>query len=193
MDYVRRIAKKVGPLKSIAPISDSDIVGVAERMPLRKPAMRGVSLPIPLVSQENNRFCAVATAKMILEYFGISGLTQERIADAIGTNSVGTDPGMEGLDDLLGAQWSTDLQRNPTFDQTSTYLNNFLPGKSGIREHARLLRGWREYIYINPDNGRPSFKMQFYLINDPYPTGAGQYILESVSKPITNHRLKNTA
>ena len=188
VDNIGLVLKKQS--RELAPLGRDDIIRRGKQTPVesRKPAIRGVSLPITLTAQENDHFCAVATGKMMLEYIGSSGFTQSEIAEAFGTSFAGTDNQgmMAGLAALTGGRWSLGEQTNPTFEQASRYLMNFLPGKSGIREHARLLRGWREYIYIDPNNGRPSFTMSFYLVNDPYPTNAGQYVMEAANKPITN-------
>ena len=152
----------------------------------RKPAMRGITLPIQLIGQDTPVYCAVATGKMILDYIGHPELTQSAIAQAFRTGPSGTtnDNMIAGLAALTAGRWSASVDGDPTADKTAKYLAGFLPGKSGIPGHARLLRGWREYTYINPSSGRPFLTTSFYLVNDPYPTKFGQYAMEAVNKPI---------
>jgi hypothetical protein len=89
-----------------------------------------------------------------------------------------------GLKKLTAGRWSANLDTEPTSDKTAQYLAGFLPAKSGIYGHARLMRGWREYTYIDPNTGKPFLTTSFYLVNDPYPTNFGQYTMEAVNKPI---------
>ncbi|HVU36072.1 MAG TPA: hypothetical protein VHE61_21705 [Opitutaceae bacterium] len=151
-----------------------------------RPAMQGVTLPIGLIGQETPVFCAVATIKMILGYLGFHDPTQAVIAQAVRTGATGTtnDNMIRGLNELTGGKWAATLVDRPTLGDSSQYLGGFVPAKSGIPGHARLLRGYREYVYRDPTTGLPSLRQSFYLVNDPYPTRNGQYAMENAQKPI---------
>jgi hypothetical protein len=149
------------------------------------PVMRGVSLPIPVVGQETDVFCAVATAKMALDFLGFTGLSQEEIAQKMNTGVTGTSNfgQRKGYEKLTENQWTAQEDNSPTYEEALNHLNSFLPIKSGIPRHARLLRGCREYIYLEPKTLNVLFRKQFYLINDPSPVNQGQYTIEGIDKP----------
>jgi len=192
LDFIGAVSTR--SIKTTRVTSTRDIVLLAETarrddsvsIESRKPAMRGITLPIQLIGQDTPVYCAVATGKMILNYIGHPDLTQAAIAEAFRTGPQGTtnDNMIAGLATLTAGRWSAGLDLDPTVDAATKYLARFLPGKSGIPGHARLLRGWREYTYLDPNSGRPFLSTAFYLVNDPYPTGFGQYAMEAVSKPI---------
>lgn len=189
LDFIRLAsgapAAEPSSLESFGEIASS---GATENVTAedRMPAIRGITLPLPLIGQEHPVWCAVATGQMILNYLGITGVTQREIATAFRTGPLGTTNAnmIAGLSRLTGGRWSAALDEAPDVDKAAQYLGGFLPGKSGIPGHARLLRGWREYTYIDPKTGRPFLKSSFYLVNDPYPTNYGQYAMEAVNKPI---------
>jgi hypothetical protein len=149
------------------------------------PVMRGVSLPIPIVGQETDVFCAVATAKMALNFLGFTGFTQEEIAQKMNTGVTGTSNfgQKKGYEKLSENQWTAQEDNSPAYEEALNHLNSFLPVKSGIPRHARLLRGWREYIYLEPKTLNVLFRKQFYIINDPSPVKHGQYVIEGIDKP----------
>lgn len=159
---------------------------VRGRQPAAYPAVHGVMLPTPLVAQETPVYCAVATAKMILDSLGFVGYSQNEIAAALSTAADGTtnENMIRGLTQLTERQWAATLDTTPTFDEAKDYLKAFIPGKTGIPGHARLLRGWREYAYIEPRTGRVIVRDQYYIVNDPYPVGNGQLVMENALKPI---------
>ncbi|MGQ0683489.1 hypothetical protein [Bradyrhizobium sp.] len=191
LDYIRLISRSTpGGFRPSSRLEFGDAVAAMRAEAVspadRKPAMRGITLPIPLIGQETPVYCAVATGQMILNYIGVTGLTQQQIATAFRTTSRGTlnEDMIAGLATLTAGRWSATLDEDPTADKTAQYLAGFVPGKSGIYGHARLMRGWREYIFLDPNSGRPFLTTSFYLVNDPYPTNAGQYAMEAVNKPI---------
>ena len=147
-------------------------------------SVQGTVLPVSLIAQETDVFCAVASAQMILDYIGIERISQSEIASILGTNDRGTPPDalVEHLNQLSGNIIKMSTYSNPTFIDIKG-LFSILPMKSGIPGHARTIRGWKEYSYLGED-GRPRHSEKFLVINDPQPVGVGQIILENVVKPI---------
>ncbi len=154
-----------------------------------QPAVRGALLPVPLIGQATPVFCAVATAKMMLEYLGFKGHSQEEIAEVMQTGPDGTlNPALiAGFKKITNGRWRGRLDSAPTFERATRYLAAALPAKTGIPQHARLLRGWREYLFLDPSTGTIAHTEQFYIINDPYPVNSGQMVLECVVKPIGSY------
>jgi hypothetical protein len=148
-------------------------------------AIRGLVLPVPLLSQETNVYCAVATAQMALSFLGFH-LSQEEIAAAMQTDATGTTNAnfIAGVSALTSGKWKGLFTSFPDFATDEQALNSILPEKSGIPQHARLLRGWREYLFLD-SQGSVQHTEQFYVVNDPYPVNSGQLVLENVIKPIT--------
>jgi len=157
-----------------------------------RPSIRGSFLPVPLFGQKTPVYCAVATVQMILEYLGYEGHTQEQIAEAMETGPDGTtNAGMiRGFKKLTNNGWAQKLDNSPTFEKAETYLAQAIPAKTGIPQHARLLRGWREYLFLDPDTSAISHTERFYILNDPYPVDSGQFVMENVRKP-TNDYFRN--
>jgi len=164
--------------------------GVGEAKPATpKPVIRGTLLPVPLFGQQTPVYCAIATAKMMLEYLGYTGHSQDEIAQAMGTGADGTtNAGMvAGFKKLTNNEWNEQIDMSPTFDKAETFLAQSLPAKSAIPGHARALRGWREYVYLDPKTGKTSHTERFYIINDPYPVNAGQLVMENFQKPMSDY------
>ncbi|QWG14174.1 C39 family peptidase [Bradyrhizobium sediminis] len=167
-------------------IRESMAASLAAPAPPR-PAISGTVLPIlRLIGQETPVFCAVATAAMILEYIGYTGFTQQDIAKVFKTGEYGTYNAdmISGFETLTNGGWRAAVDTAPTVDKARDYLGSMIPGKTGILGHARLLRGWREYSYVEPRSGHIMFRDSYYLVNDPYPIGSGQLVMESLMKPI---------
>ena len=150
-------------------------------------AIRGALLPSRLISQSTEVFCAVATAQMMLSYVGISK-TQDDIAAAMNTGAMGTTPAnfIQAIQALSSNRYKSDFFSAPTFNECVQVMENMLPAKSGIPNHARLLRGWREYVFFD-NTGQIIDREQFVVINDPYPTTTGQLVLENFAKPIEGY------
>ncbi len=147
-------------------------------------AVRGSLLPATLYSQTTQVFCAVATAEMMLSFVGIPK-TQDEIAAAMGTGATGTtNPDfITGFTGLTSHKFTAQFSNSPSFTDFVQIVEQTLPAKSGIPGHARLLRGWREYLFLD-SSGSVLDKEQFLIINDPYPLGSGQLALENIAKPI---------
>ncbi|BBZ74395.1 C39 family peptidase [Mycobacterium paraseoulense] len=152
------------------------------------PSIRGSLLPVELIAQETPVYCAVASTVMILSYLGFGRLEQLDVARALGTGPAGTTNGgmKAGLNALTAGAWGGMVVSKPTFELQVDYLQHLWPAKSGIPGHARVLRGWREYVYRKARTGETSHRESFYIINDPYPVGSGQIVLENTVKPISD-------
>jgi hypothetical protein len=150
-------------------------------------AVRGALLPARLISQNTEVFCAVATAAMMLSFVGITK-TQDEIAAAMNTSATGTTPAnfIQAISALSANKYEGDFFNAPTFNECIQLMENMLPAKSGIPNHARLLRGWREYIIFD-NSGQIVGREQFVIINDPYPTMSGQLVLENFAKPVDSY------
>jgi hypothetical protein len=149
-------------------------------------AIRGLMMPVPLKSQKTPVYCAVATAQMMLAFLGLD-ISQEQIANVMQTDSTGTTSAnfISGFKSLTASKWNASFNGSPEFSSDAQALNMVLPEKSGIPGHARLLRGWREYLFLDA-NGSVIHTEQFYIVNDPYPVNSGQLVLENVVKPISD-------
>jgi Peptidase_C39 like family len=147
--------------------------------------IRGTLLPARTIGQETPVYCAVATVQMILDFLGISNLSQTQIAQALQTTDVGTtnENMIAGIPKLTQGRWTANVITLPTFEQNVNLMEALIPAKSGIPAHARLLRGWREYCHISLQ-GELLNRHQFYVINDPYPEGTGQLVLENAVTPM---------
>lgn len=147
--------------------------------------VQGDVLPVELIPQEESNYCALACVQMILEYIGRSeGITQQQLAAELGTTSRGTDPDVlgENLGRLSGNLIDVSTLDKPSFEQIVEAFGP-LPLKSGIRGHARVIRGWKRYAFLGSD-GRPSHTEEFFVVNDPQPVGSGLVVLESAVKPV---------
>lgn len=153
----------------------------------RLPIVQGALLPAKLLPQETPVYCAVATGQMMMSYIGLPNLLQQDVALLFKTGSSGTtnDDMISGLNQKLAPLWHARIDLSPDFDKIKKIIGSYIPAKSGIPGHARLLRGWREYLFLNPQKpGEVEFTNRFVVINDPYPTNAGQIVLENFEKPI---------
>lgn len=128
-----------------------------------------VNPELKIEGQETDVYCAVATAKMLLQHHGIL-VGQSELAFLMKTGSSGTsNPNqIEGI--IVGSQY----ELNATFDRTATFeegkneiLNN-RPFKSAITGHARACGG-----YKIEKNGRV-----FLYIYDPWPPNKGEIYYE---------------
>lgn len=147
-------------------------------------AQSGATLPIHMSPQETPVFCAVATAQMMLGYLGLD-VTQTNIAEKMKTATQGTtnENFVIGWNALTESKWKASIINSPSFDDFVKGISDLLPIKSGIPQHARLARGWREYTYIATD-GSVLHRDRFYVIDDPWPINKGQLVLENVDKVI---------
>jgi len=154
-----------------------------ENFPQRISA-EGKVLPVRLIAQTEGSYCVPTCAEMILNYIGITDVTQEEIAQRLNTTVSGTRPDAldNNLKGLANNTISVSTIQKPTFIDIKNNFN-LIPIKSGIPRHARIIRGWKEYNFIGRD-GRISHSEKFLLINDPQPVNGGLNILENTVKPI---------
>ena len=136
---------------------------------------RAVSPALILHSQETNVFCAVATAQMILQFYGIQK-SQSDIAAAMHTDDTGTtnENQVAGYVTLsLGASQPLEavLDDTASFSEGRAEIDANHPFKSGISGHARACGGYRI------DNGG----RQFLYIFDPWPPKQGDIYYEDWS------------
>jgi len=153
-------------VKNVAKWKDSDKVNKITLM-----ASDFKSLDVPLHGQITSNGCAIATAKMIGEYYGVDN-SQEDIMCIMGC-------GMESgcsqqqqvdyykSDDGLGKA-GTHSHSSPNFYSSKVEINNNRPLKSGINAHARVMRGYWDTPIID-----------YILINDPSPMPTGESRWES--------------
>lgn len=122
-----------------------------------------------LVGQQTNVFCAVATAKMILEHHHFNH-TQEQIAYVMQTGEFGTLPNNQvaGIPGLTGGTFIGISDFSPSFDEAKIEIRQNRPFKSGISGHARACGGFRV------ENGGKNL----LYIYDPWPPNQGDIYYE---------------
>jgi hypothetical protein len=137
-------------------------------------------IPIALVGQDNDHFCAVASAKMILAFHGIDR-TQEQIAAAMGTISEGPEPGTPSAgqapaykilsNNVLEAVLESRFDSSDSDDFFLKMKGNImsgLPFKMGIFGHAYAIGG---YKIAQNSSGSVT---RFLYVYDPEPPKKGQ-------------------
>ena len=131
-------------------------------------------LPVPLVGQETNVWCAVASAQMIFEFYGMHH-SQSEIAELMHTGASGTtnDDQLAGYHKILGEGFRVLLDEASQWQGAREDVDGGFPLKSGIPGHARVCRGWLEVVQTRPDGS--SFSDLQLVINDPWPKGKGSY------------------
>jgi len=148
------------------------------------PVVSASMLPIDIVGQQTPVFCAVASANMILKYYGFN-YTQDEIAQAMHPDSSGcTNPKqVAAYAALSNGRLAASYDTSPTFDEAFKVCNEYAPMKSGVPGHARVCRGWKKYTYVSPADGQVQKEEYWYLINDPWPVGQGRVRWENSSSP----------
>lgn len=127
---------------------------------------------VTLQAQSAPTYCAVASAKMILDYHGIVK-TQDEIALVMQTGPGGTMPAQQlaGYATLSDNHYLATNAAPATFDGIQEEIHASRPGKSGIPGHARVATGWR----LDPANAQT----QWIYIYDPWPVNQGQVYWEA--------------
>ena len=151
-------------------------------------SVRGQTVDTELIAQETGVYCVVATAAMILNFFGQSALNQKDIAGLLGTTATGTRPAALAtqLGVISGGKLAGKQIGGPTFDDFVHELQAGFPVKSGIPAHSRLVCGWREYVLLDSE-ANPLRTERFLVVADPQPVGIGCLVLESLCKPIPDY------
>ena len=109
--------------------------------PVRQKIVDGVNC----IAQETRTWCAVATAKMILDLYGFVK-TQTEIATAMKTGPDGTpsEPNqLDGYKTLSNSKLVATYDEKATFAKAQSEVNAGRPLKSGISGHARAVVGWK--------------------------------------------------
>ena len=150
--------------------------------------VREQTVAADLIAQETPVYCVVATAAMILEFFGQTALSQTDIAGLLGTTAKGTPPAALAtqLGGISGSKLATKQIGSPTFGDFVRELQPGFPDKSGIPGHSRLVCGWREYELLDSE-ANPLHTERFLVVADPQPVGIGALVLESLCKPIPDY------
>jgi hypothetical protein len=152
------------------------------------PAIQSTILPVKLIAQQTPVYCAIASAKMILDYYGFN-FTQDTIAEAmkVGTNGTTNSDQISGYRQLSSNKLIPEYDSTPSFDEAVKKVESFEPIKSGVPGHARVCCGWKKYIYFSPITAEISTAELWLLINDPYPVGQGSQRWENID----NHNYNN--
>jgi hypothetical protein len=97
------------------------------------------------IAQENSVWCAVACAKMILDFHGFIH-TQSEIAATMDPGSAGAPSRpnqVEAYKILSRERWLGAYDDTPGFVEVQNEINAGRPLKNGIPGHARVIAGWK--------------------------------------------------
>jgi hypothetical protein len=125
-----------------------------------------------LYAQKNNRFCAMASAQMILDFYRYS-YSQDAIATEMGTPDDGItltqyEQQRAAYESLSGNGLVATLDRAPCWQRAKAEIDANRPLKSGIIRHARVCTGWLE----EPETGVGARPRQWLRLHDPLPAHA---------------------
>jgi hypothetical protein len=125
------------------------------------------------VAQQNERFCACACAKMILDFHGIT-LSQLAISDAMRTGADGStnENQIKAYSELSGHALVAKLDSTASFLEAKDECLADLPMKSGVPGHARVVAGWRTQT-------KGALTSSWLWILDPWPVGSGRTYWEN--------------
>jgi len=126
---------------------------------------------LELESQQTHYYCAAATAKMILDFYGIRTaganieLTQDQIYAAMGDGESGALPKQQvsAIPILTGNTLTASLDVDPVFTEAAEEILNDRPFKTGTAGHAKACGG-----FLLEVSGK-----QWLYIYDPYPANEG--------------------
>lgn len=168
--------------------TEGDYATLSEHFADNPPIITSLILPVSLVPQNTPVFCAIASAQMILAFFGFQ-FTQDQVAAVMAPSGSGTTNSsqLRGYGELSKNRLRPKYDTSPTFTETETFLGKFSPMKSGLPGHARVCRGWKRFDFISGLSGEILSTEFWYLINDPYPVSEGRIRWENIS----NHNYQN--
>lgn len=128
---------------------------------------------VKLVGQETPVFCAVASAKMLLDFNGLEK-TQEEIAVAMKTGPAGTtaEDQIAGYGSLSGGKLFATLDQDPSLEEAKGEIDAGRPFKTGIPGHARAIAGWKSATDPQTSN------QAALLVYDPWPVNDGRIYWE---------------
>jgi hypothetical protein len=136
---------------------------------------RITSPELELERQATPYFCAAATAKMILDFYGIqtagAELSQNTIYRAMGEGETGADPQRQAdaIPGLSGNALMARLDVDPLFSEAADQIRAQRPFKAGTLGHARACGG---FLIEGSCNG-------WFYIYDPYPENEGATYYEA--------------
>lgn len=128
-----------------------------------------------LMPQEQNNYCAVASAQMILSFKG-KAFTQERIAAAMEAGQGGefvTPTAQVAAYQRLATGLRAEYDDTCSFSEVIREISADLPLKSGVPGHARVCTGW---LVRRDENGNTKNWLRIF---DPWPPGEGAVYWES--------------
>ncbi|HWQ48002.1 MAG TPA: C39 family peptidase [Methanosarcina sp.] len=168
-DLTKSIEQKATSMKIniSVPVTDKHMEKLINEETIKATAVTK-TLSISLSAQENNYYCAPATAKMIAKYYGKTQ-TQDYIYGIMGATAPSGASQSQQLtyyksSQGLGKTNSKSVTTPLTFTTAQTEIDNGTPFKSGITGHARACIG---YYYTTGNYN--------LIINDPSPVGVGRY------------------
>ena len=186
-----RISSEILPEFGKAPdleFTDADYAKLVDYFGKQPPSIKTSMLPIQLVGQQTPVYCAIASAKMILDFYGFS-FTQDQIADAMHVGPQGTTnkDQISGYKQLSNNKLLPEFDDTPEFKEAMQMIDSLVPMKSGVPGHARVCRGWKKFTYFSPMTAEVQKEELWLLINDPYPVGQGSIRWENMD----NHNYLN--
>lgn len=136
-------------------------------------AIKGIitskTIYVPLYGQENDYYCAPASAKMIAAYYyvshsqdyiyGMMGPTYGSGGTVYASNQLQYYTSTNGLNKPSSVYTTSSL----TFNNAVSEINSNKPFKSGVSGHARVCKGYSYDIYGG----------QYLKLNNPWPVGSG--------------------
>jgi hypothetical protein len=136
---------------------------------------RITSPELQLEKQATSYFCAAATAKMILDFYGIqmagAELSQNTIYGAMGVGETGALPQrqVDAIPGLTDNALSALLDDQPFFPEAAAEIRADRPFKAGTVGHARACGG-----FLIEEGDR-----KWFYIYDPYPENVGAIYYEA--------------
>jgi Peptidase_C39 like family len=128
---------------------------------------------VQCVGQQNERFCAVACAKMILDFHGIT-LSQQAISEAMRTGADGStnEDQVRAYGQLSNRTLAAKLDSTASFREARDECQDDRPMKSGVPGHARAVAGWRVQT-------KGALTSSWLWLLDPWPVGSGRTYWEN--------------
>ncbi|WP_440946863.1 C39 family peptidase [Methanosarcina sp. T3] len=167
-DLTTSIKQKANSMKIniTAPIAEEQMEKLSGDETIKATAVTK-TLDIDLCAQENNYYCAPATAQMIANYYGKTQ-TQDYIYGIMGTTAPsGASPSQQltyyQSSEGLGKTHSISVTTPLSFSAAQNEIDHGTPFKSGVTDHARACIG---YYYTTGDYN--------LIIHNPSPVGVGR-------------------
>ncbi|WP_105433021.1 papain-like cysteine protease family protein [Neorhizobium sp. T6_25] len=141
-------------------------------------------MPLPLVGQTSNIFCAPASLQMIYRYIFQNDIPQDDIAREMSITAAGSTLSgqLNAYRLYFGKTFEVSLNRAPSGEVVVNALNSYLPVKCGIRGHSRVITGFRTETYVDPLSGKIILSDVSAMVNDPEPVGYGSVVWENTKQ-----------